>query len=326
MLLNVYIWTKIPRKKLFGTIRVLAYGLVVSAGIGALTVRNAVADAEEQSLQFGRQLSDLGDLLQNGKEFRLNGQKVYFAAATSDDSVKTVLDRFEGNCNKSPAFDPIEWKSLANLKGKELTPGKDINRLGVVRKEDPHYGDGMVLCFTADHGPKDFFTALQSFEKSGDLHDIGDVRYVHVARAKDGKTQVHTMWTEGSFNVRTLMGTPGQDAVGSDFATLPRPINSVRRFTAEAVGTPYSARVYESTSSPAEVLADYNSKMEKGNWLLIKSPYANLGDGKDGRWYSRVETGEQAAVSVSRSDGHTMVVVGAMGLLPKPPTSLTRAY
>jgi hypothetical protein len=327
MLFNVYLWTKVPRKRVLGAVRVLAYGLVVSAGLGALTVRNAVADVEDQSLALGRKLADLSDLLQTGNELRLNGQTVYFATATSDESVNTVLDRFEAHCNRSRAFDAVEWKSLGNVKGDTTPPG--MSRMGVVRKQDPAKNDGMVLCFTSDHGPKDFLTALNSFGQTGDLHDLGDVRYVHVeSRAMNNpktkttttRTSVQTMWTDGSFNLRTLMGPENQDSVGSDFASLPRPINSIRRFSAEAVGTPYSARVYESSSSAEVALNDYNTRMLSDNWAIIQSPVAEYPQGKDGRWYTRFETGEQVAVSADEpGSGHSMIVVAAMGVLDKAP-------
>ncbi|HSQ66249.1 MAG TPA: hypothetical protein VLM85_23665 [Polyangiaceae bacterium] len=334
MLFNLYLFTKVPRKKLFGSIRVLAYGLAVSAGLGALSIRSAVADAESQGMELGRKLSDLSDLVQGANEFRLNGQTVYFSTTTTDDAMKTVLDRFEAHCNNSRAFDAIQWKSLGDIKGQGIPEeqAKGLSRFGVLRKEDPKVGDGMVMCFTGDNGPKDFFVALQSFEKSGDLHDLGDVRYVHVQnRTKVTKqdmaqagTLVQTMWTEGSFNIHAIIGTPGQDSVGSDFATLPRPINSTRRFTAEAVKTPYAARVYESTSSPQEVLDDYKDQMGKSGWLIIRSPDAKYGDGNDGRWFTRAETGEQAVVSVRRDGNHTMAVVGSLGVADKSPASLTR--
>ena len=229
MLFNLYLFTKLPRKKLFGSIRVLTYGLVVSAGLGALTIRSAVADAEDQSMQLGRKLSDLGDLLRGGREFRLNGQTIFFATSKTDEPVKNVLDRFEAHCNKSRAFDALEWKSLGDLKGTDIPRDENhMSRFGVTRKEDASAGDGMVVCFTRDNGATDFLKALKTFEASGDLHDLGDVRYAHVQKTKNRGTLVQTMWTEGSFNIHAIMGTPGQDSMGSDFATIPRPINCFR--------------------------------------------------------------------------------------------------
>lgn len=320
MLLSVYVWRNPQvRKRVFGTLRVVAYGLVVSAGLGALTIHNAVANVEQESLNLGRKLEGLNDLLQTAHELRLNGEKVFIASSSTDQPVATVLDRFEAHCNKSPAFDPIAWKSLGDMKGNDsfLKP-TGMNRMGVVRQDDPTVGDGMVLCFTSDHGPKDFYNALQAFSASGNLHDLGDVRYVRASRGAKG-TMVQTMWTEGSFNIKTLIGDPAKDTVGSDFATLPRPISSIRRFTAEAVGTPYSARIYESTATPAQVMDDYNKKMLDDDWVSIHNPVVQMPAGQDGRWYSKLQTGEQVVLAVNTDGSKTMASVASLGLIDKAP-------
>ena len=159
---------------------------------------------------------------------------------------------------------------------------------------------------------------------------LGDVRYVHVTPKviKDHKTKttrsvtaVQTVWTNGTFNIKALVGQDGKDSVGSDFPSLPRPMNSVRRFTAEAVGQPYAARVYESKSPAAEVLTDYNDRMMKDDWVVVQNPVpeAKMPEGRDGRWYTKLETGEQAAIAINDDNGKTMVVVGSMGVFDKAP-------
>jgi hypothetical protein len=177
------------------------------------------------------------------------------------------------------------------------------------------------MCFTGDNNPKQFLDALEAFGTSGDLHELGNVRYVHAA-SKNGKTDIQAVWTDGSFNVRTIIGTPGQDSVGSDFATLPRPLNSTRLITAEAVGTPYAARIYESSSAPDVVLDTYVTKMLGDGWSSINAPNTKFADGTEGRWFMKPETAEQAVVSVSKNaqKQKTVVVVGSLGLSAKGPT------
>jgi hypothetical protein len=321
VLFQLYLLGKISKKKFLGTARVLTYGLVVTAGFGALSVRSAVADVGDQSLEVGRKLGDLQDLLHGASEFRLNGQTVFFSSSNTDESLKTVLDRFEAHCNKSRAFEALEWKSLANVKGKDIGPSLDsgVNHFGVLRKEDTNRGDGVVMCFTRDNGPKDILVALKAFESTGDLHDLGDVRYVHAAR-KNGVTAVQTMWTEGTFNIRSIVGTPGHDAVGSDFATLPRPEHSTRLITAEAVGAPYAARIYESTDAPDVALNTYQAKMYADGWSSATSPDVGLDkNGFDGRYFVKPNSPDQAVISVSKNKDSqkTMIVVGSTGATPK---------
>jgi len=318
MLFHLYLLGKVSKKRVLGTARVLAYGTVVAGVFGALTVRSAVADVQTQSLELGRKLEGLQDLVHGAQEFQINGQAVYFSASRSDDSVDKVLDRFETHCDKSHAFDPIEWKSLADGKGEQVEKG-GVSRFGVMRKQDPSRGDGIVMCFTKDSA-RNLLTALQEFQKSGDLHDLGDVRYVHaVRRPGEAQTYVQSIWTDGSFNVKSLMGEPGKDSIGSDFVNVPRPTHATRTFTAQAMNSPYAARVYESSDAPDVVLNAYSSKLLADGWSSVTSPDVNLNKmGFDGRIYMRPETSEQAVVSVTKNadTGKTMVVVAETGSTP----------
>jgi hypothetical protein len=317
MLFHLYLLGKVSKKKLLGTARVLAYGTVVAAGLGALTVRSAVADVGTQSLELGRKLADLQDVIHGAQEFRLNGQTVFFSSTKSDEAVAAVLDRFEHHCDNARAFDALKWKTLADMKGTDIDKTGKVSRFGVLRKEDATVGDGVVMCFTNSSGPRDFLTSMQAFAVSGDLHDLGDVRYAHATR-KDGSTTVQTMWTDGSFNIRSIIGTPGHDSIGSDFATLPRPIHATRTITAEALNTPYSARIYESTDAPDVVLQAYSDKMLADGWSSVTSPDVSLERmGFDGRYYVKGETAEQAVISVSKNDkDKTMIVLASVGQMP----------
>jgi len=324
MFLKLLLLNKVSKKRIFGTARVLAYGMVVATAMSALTIHNAVADVHVQSLELGRKLADVQDLMQTTNEYRLNGQRIYFSSSTVDEPVGTVLDRFESHCNKSLAFD--SWKSLAalqNSKNGSATPSSLTDHLGVMRTEDKKVGDGAVMCFTGDKGPQNVLKALQAFTESGDLHDIGDLRYVHAQR-QGQQTSIQTVWTDGSFNLNAIIGKPGRDSIGSDFATLPRPVNSTRVMTAEAVGTQYAARIYESTSAPDVVLDSYVSTMVSRGWSAVGSPNAHFVDGTDGRVLLHPESGEQAVVSVSKSKDRTMVVVGASGKLTTNPREAAR--
>ncbi len=322
MLFHLYLLGKVSKKRLLGTARVLAYGTVVSLGLGALTVKSAVANVSDESLQLGRKLAGLQDLVHGAQEFRLNGESVFFASSKVDDTVPTVLDRFEKHCTGSRAFDPLTWKALAGENAKEADEKleeRGVSKFGVLRKEDPNEHDGVVMCFTKDNGgPGNFLMGLQKFAQSGDLHDLGDVRYVHAVR-NGARTFVQTMWTDGSFNVRKIMGTPGVDSPGTDFVSLPRPMHATRMITAEALNTPYAARIYDSTDAPDAVLQNYADKMFAQGWSAVTSPDVSAERmGFDGRYFIKPETAEQAVVSVTKDKetGHTQVVVASVANIP----------
>ncbi len=320
MLFHLYLLGKISKKRFYGTARVLAYGSVVALGFGALTVKSAVASVGDQSLELGRKLEGLQDLVHGAQQFRLNGESVFFSASKSDESVHTVLDRFEQHCNATRAFDPIAWQGLgdkAQAAEDKLEQG-GINRYGVLRKEDSNAQDGIVMCFTRSGGAGQFLEGLQGFVDTGDLHALGDFRYVHAVQ-KGTRTYLQVLWTDGSFNVRKIMGEDGKDSVGSDYANLPRPLHSRRTITAEALNTPYSARVYETSDAPDVVLQAYTNKMYEQGWSSVRSPDVSMDKtGVDGRYFVKPESGEQAVVSVSKdvSRDKTMIVVGELGSVP----------
>ncbi len=323
MLFHLYVIGKINKKRFLGTMRVLAYGTVVAMGLGALTVKSAVANVNDESLEMGRKLAGLQDLVTNGQEFRLNGESVFFATSKTSEPLDTVLNRFEGHCNSSRAFDPIMWKMLAQgetTKKAEADLAKEgVSKFGILRKEDASQHDGVVMCFTRKEGPASFFDGLQKFAQSGDLHDFGDVRYVHAVHKNDGRTYIQAMWTDGSFNVRKIMGTPGKDSVGSDFANLPRPLHATRTLTAEALNTPYAARIYETDDAPADVLNVYSEKMYADGWISVKSPDVSLDkQGFDGRYFMKMQSAEQAVLTANKSkeNGKTQIVLASVAVIP----------
>jgi len=318
MLFHLYLLGKISKKKFLGTARVIAYGTVVSAVFGAITVRNAVADVRTQSLELGRKLAGLQDLVAGSHEYRLNGQSVYVSASESGDQVGEVLDRFEAHCKQSRALEAPEWNSLVDSKA---PPGiKSGDRFGILRTDDAAAKDGVVLCFTRENGARNFLDALQEFSNTSDLHAFGNVRYVHAVR-EDGRTLVQTVWTDGSFKLDAIAQPQGHDAPGTDLAGVPRPAHAVRIMTAEAVGTPYTARIYTTSVPAREALDSYVATMRGQGWRPVESPDFGFDHGHhtDGRWFMRLETGEQVVVSVSKAkdDAPTTIIVGSVALMPK---------
>ncbi len=320
----IYLWilSKLSKKtpgarRFFGMMRVLAYVTVLSLVMGAFTIHNAMAGAKDQSLRLGRDLQGLSDLLAGGNEIMVNNQPIFISATETTDSVSTVLDRFEAHCNHDPALSEMRWSDLGNLKGTVAKP-KDINGVGVLRSEDKQKGDGAVVCFTNTGGSqKDLLNAVEAFGRTRDLSSFGQLRYVHVSTDKDGGTVVRAVWTEGSFNIGKLMPTAdGSDSPGSDSPDVPRPGHSVRRFTAEAVGTPYRARIYETSESPEKLLGWYDTVMAQRGWLVVDSPLRD--QKKDpASWFTR--GGKMTMVSLMRDGDKTRVVVGDLGAPSDPP-------
>lgn len=306
-------------RRALGVTRVVAYGLVVSAGLGAFAARSAVADVSEGSLRVGRELDKLGDLLGKTNEITLNGEKIFFSQATTTDNVGTVLDRFQGHCDEDPGMSGATWQDVATTKLAPASAPK--KKLGVMRTDGE--SDGVVLCFRRTEGAagaKTFVTALTEFNYTKDLAAIGDLRYVHASKAPNGQTSMQIVWTHGSFKMGNLFPpTDGTDTPGSDSAVLPRPDHSQRILTATAEHTPYVVRMYVTNDGADTALASYDAKMEASGWAIIAPPLTDRPDLK-GHWYEH--QGAQAMVSASRNnEGQTVMVVGDMGAkLDKAPS------
>ncbi|HEY1954805.1 MAG TPA: hypothetical protein VGH28_04320 [Polyangiaceae bacterium] len=298
--------------------RVIAYGAVVSLGFGALTVRSAVADVKDDGLKLGRNLADMKDMIGTASAIRINGQKISVGSGTMDAPVKTVLDRFEAHCQRDSAasLGTMAWGNLKAVQAKPLPTMPGLSTLGVLRRDDETKHDGVVLCFARGERKTSFLDGAKAFAASSNLNDFGDLRFVHAQQNANGTTSIQTIWTDGEFDTSKLMNDGPTDAPGSDSATLPRPNHSVRRFTAEALGAPYTARIYETTDAPDVVLKSFDWQMEQRGWLKIDDPNRDQ-DHELGRWYAR--EGLQAMISIRSDDGTTQVLVGEMGAVEKAP-------
>ncbi len=299
--------------------RVFAYGTVVAVGLSALAARSAVADVEQGSLRFGRELDKVADLLGDTKQVQLNGETIYFSQSVTEEDVGTVLDRFQAHCSEDPAMRGIDWDDVASSQLKVNSEStKDI---GTFRKDSEGENgakDGIVMCFRKNDKTKTFVDALTEFNQTHDFGSIGKFRYVHAVSKGSGKAAVQVVWTDGSFKVDNVMPPEdGRDAPGSDSTGLPRPDHSQRILTATATGSNYAVRMYRTNDGEDAALASYDKQMDALNWAIIQPPDAVRGDSK-GHWYER--DGEQTMISVSKDqEGRTVLTIGEMGKVEKLP-------
>jgi hypothetical protein len=136
------------------------------------------------------------------------------------------------------------------------------------------------------------------------------LRYVVASRGdaalhEQNLTRVISLWTEGSFRLERLIPPAIGDAAGTDSAVLPRPPRSVRVFSAEAQGVPYSVRVYETELSGSEVLGFYDKKMV-GFAAIAPSAQQDRGRGY-------IKDAEPLIVNVSRDETKTIVTLTELG-------------
>src|SRR5205823_9086592 len=130
-----------------------------------------------------------------------------------------------------------------------------------------------LVCFATgkEIAQSEGYRRVADFARSGNVGDIGSVRYVAVESLPTGGAHVVALWTEGSFPLQAMFPEQG-DAPGTDLANAVRPDGSRRVFSAYAEGAPYGIRVYETSKNGAAVLAQYDAAMPALGW----APYPDV--------------------------------------------------
>ena len=289
--------------------RLAVYCFVVSAGIGLVAARSVYGDVTRSALSIGHELGKMDDAGQK-RPLRINGEAIYVGAVTVDTPLAEVLDRAEAGCKKRSAGAVRELDTMPEALRDHLPQGGAA--AGVLRENQE--GRGVVACLVRDEGQpglglKDLTARLSAMAASGDLAEIGRLRYVFAEKTPSGRTRVVSAWTEGSFNLYAILPKAGGDAPGSDVADAPRPPQSQRILSADIEGVPYGVRLYDTPASPAEVVATYDREMAGRGW---EPAFGVAGSGPDQRAYTRPgadlmvitgKDGERTVVSVIETRG-----------------------
>ncbi len=309
-------------RRVKGALRVLAYGTVVSAGLFVYSYRSAKADIGKSSMQVGRDLAQVADLLQETTQIRLNDQPVYVASAVTQEPLSDVLERFDKHCAASPGALGESWKGLAKA-GKSLDPKTDSKAAALVSAGIVHHEtrkEGVVLCLVKGSETRGTLTeAARAFTKTHDLGVLGKLRYAYAQVTPQGNTMVLTVWTEDRFNLGAIFPAEGE-APGKDPEGIPRPPDSKRLMSIDIAGTPFGTFVYRSKQEPAQLVGFYDAEMNAKGWTII-DPDQAYGAAQTGRGHAYMKDGAQFLVAVGKDDsGSTILSIGELAARPRSPT------
>jgi hypothetical protein len=251
-----------------GWLRVFAYGTALGVVCGLVSIKFARAEVIDNALVVGRQMTELANSSKNqALNVRMNGQEVVYASQLSHDSPEAILDRYERLCKENAAQSPEDWKDLG-AKAPARTQGKAVAETGGTMRGGSK-DEGTVMCFVRSSTSKPKIgEALATFQATGELGAIGQLRYAYVRKTKKGGTHVLAMWTMDKFNVKEMFPEAG-DAPGEDFADLPRPADSRRLFSVQIAGAPYGLNVYESNEDPTLLASSIDQRLTKSGWFAI---------------------------------------------------------
>lgn len=251
-----------------GWMRVFAFGTAVGIVCALVSIKFARAEVIDNALVVGRQMTELANSSKNqALKVRMNGQDVVYASQLSHDSPEAILDRYERLCKENAAQSPEDWKDLG-AKAPANARGKDVAETGGTMRGGSR-DEGTVMCFVRSSTSKPKIgEALATFQATGELGAIGQLRYAYVRKTKKGATHVLAMWTMDKFNVKEMFPESG-DAPGEDFADLPRPGDSRRLFSVQIAGAPYGLNVYESNEDPVALANSIDQRLTKSGWFAI---------------------------------------------------------
>jgi len=256
--------------RLLGLIRVAIYIVVVTLVMGALAGRSAWGDLKETSLVLGRELAQFGDVLGKSNRVRINGETMYVSSALTDQSVTTLLDRFERACREHSAGLAQEFERLPEAVREDLAPGlAATGTSGVMRHGNDE--EGVVACLAQEgqESPAGLGRKLEQFAVTGDLGVVGNLRYVYAKRTDKGRTHVLAAWTDGSLRVFNIVPMDGAEPPGTDPPEVPRPDAASRLLSAEVEGAPYGVHIYDVAQRSDQVLRGYDEQMPKRGWTPV---------------------------------------------------------
>lgn len=287
--------------------RVLAYFACVATAVGLVAAGSAYADVKDTMLEVGQELGSL-DHVGTKTPIHLNGQPIFVGSQVLDMSVSDALDRAETLCVGGDVEHPGQNDYDTQATDLEMQQREPVTKL---REEK---GDrGAIVCFAPEEGETvdgigDKLDRYVAFLESGNLEDVGRLRYFFAKKTPSGRTHLIRVWTEGAFDFFAMAAMNGQDAPGTDPDDMPRPPESRRLLSATAEGAVYAARVYETALDPEAVARTYDAMMVERGWQLEVN-----------RGTSRVYQRKQVSVFVTPivKDGRTLVSLVHMGYDPE---------
>jgi hypothetical protein len=248
--------------------RAAAFCAFVFALSALVATRAVYGQVGESALSLGRDLVPFADLLYGAHTVRINGETMYLASAVSDESKGKLLDRFEAACREQSGGLFEEFDALPAAKKDELrrrAPDLWSLRFGAVRREDA--SEGLVMC-VAQHGGSgmhDVIDRLTRLARTGELSELGNLRYAYVRATPTGRSHVLTTFTEGRFNLYRVLGRGGEPP-GVDPPGAPRMPGTVRVLSVSSDGAPYGVQSYQTDTAPGDVVAYYASELPKLGW------------------------------------------------------------
>jgi hypothetical protein len=257
-----------PRFRLLALIRVTALlGLCLLVSLAAL-LRAAQASAGDVLVQIGRQLMRLPDAHYGGgvRQLWVNGMSLMLQSGESNKPPAEVVAEFRAAC-KAHAAMQLDERARSEVEYLGDMPWFQNVLDGVFVQNE---NDGSTVACIDTMGkpwdPLSIADAAQRFGKTGELLELGQLRYAWVRRTPVGSVFLN-FWTEGP--ARLLEQFPRDtDAPGVDFPEVARVSGSQRYLSARLADSLLVMYVHRERSLE-QLEVEYRSALAVGGYTVL---------------------------------------------------------
>jgi len=243
-------------------------------------------------------------------ELKLNGASFFLSNGTVPAPLTQVLDIFAAKCAEKNGQIGRAWAEEAARAGRTLSGLSGMDEStgildGVLRNEND--GAGYVVCFETPDGqrlsPEDLVARMQQFAATGDIADVGHLRYVRATQAMNdaSRTFFVAVWTEGELPIYEMF-PEDKDAPGRDPEGIARPSNARRILSSEQVDRDVLVTMYQASASTRQELQSFYTSMLKARGYTLLDVGASRGDGKMAEQFIVAKSNTQM-ITVALADG-----------------------
>lgn len=301
---------------------------VVGVGVAAAGSYAVANNVREGLLTAGRQMMAYTehDLDRPRRVMQLNGARLDVMVGTTDHTFREVLDLFERRCAEHSgqlAEQFQEAVSRAQEHGRnpiQETRDRIASHGGrlpdrvepqVLRRDAQNAG--YVACVDMGTSRFDMTTLarrVRSIVSSGNLTELGQLRYAYAERSETGRTRYLTMWTEGELNVRRMFPMVG-DAPGQDPANVPRVPGLRRTLAATEEGTNVGMSVYVGMRRRQDVEADVRTLFVRSGWRALRDGAPVMVQGQSMFGFERNETSLAVLVNTDQQGATVLTALAS---------------
>ena len=295
------------RRRFFGVMRLTVYVFCANLLLAALGARVVLANLKEGTLQLGRELESVSDVLGATKTVYVNGTPMNVLTTTTDIAPKDVLDCFEALCLAHPEFLARAFADIPETLREGVLRHESGAHFGVMRADGD--GDGAVSCFMDDRvsALADIPDSLKAFAASWDLLRVRPLPLRLRPEAQVREDARADGMGYGSFNLKEMFPAKG-DAAGFRFPRRSAPAGVTADFSAAAAQVPFGVHIYDAPDDKDSLRKFYDDQMTSLGWRQIASKTGS----HDSVAYM-ADIGHAVFISFASKHGRTLVTTTESG-------------